>query len=194
MKNDTNKYLEDYFAGLGTVLSKIKLSEIQKIIDQLINLKKRNGRLFLLGVGGSGANCSHAVNDFRKICHIEAYTPVDNVAELTARINDDGWDSIFSNWLKESRLNKNDMVLVFSVGGGNIKNKVSTNIVAALKYAKEIDSTIVGIVSRDGGYTKKVADVCLLIPIISDSTITPYAETFQAVIWHAIVTYPGLKD
>lgn len=189
MKND----LEDYFAGLGTVLNKINTSDIQRIIDHLISLKKQKGRLFLIGVGGSAANCSHAVNDFRKICHIEAYTPTDNVAELTARINDDGWDSIFSNWLKESNLNKKDVVLVFSVGGGNIKKNISTNIVEALKYAKSKKSTILGIVSRDGGYTKKVADVCMLIPIVSEATITPYAETFQAVIWHAIVNYPELQ-
>lgn len=188
-----DKYLETYFEGIHTVLSKLNLKDIEKLIAHLVGLKKRKGRLFLIGVGGSAANCSHAVNDFRKICHIEAYTPIDNVAELTARTNDDGWDTIFSAWLKDSQLNAKDIVLVFSVGGGNIKDNISTNIVEALKYAKKRDATILGIVSRDGGYTKKVADAVVLIPTISPDTITPFAETFQAVIWHAIVNYPELK-
>lgn len=189
-----DKYLKTYFEGIHTVLRKLHLKNVEKLIQHLLILKKRKGRLFLLGVGGSAANCSHAVNDFRKICHIEAYTPADNVAELTARTNDDGWNTIFSSWLKDSQLNAKDAVLVFSVGGGNLKKNVSTNIVEALKYAKSKNSTILGIVSRDGGYTQKVADAIVLIPILSKTTITPYAETFQAVIWHAIVNYPELRD
>lgn len=186
-------YLEDYFKQFKTVLAKINFADVEKIINHLIDLKKRKGRLFLLGVGGSAANCSHAVNDFRKICHIEAYTPADNVAELTARANDDGWHTIFSNWLKESRLCPKDAVMVFSVGGGNLKTNISTNIVEAVRYAKKQGSTILGIVSRDGGYTKEAADAAVLIPVNSPDTITPFAETFQAVIWHAIVNYPRLR-
>ncbi len=189
-----DNYLRNYFADFKTVFDKISISDIAKIIAHLIKLKKRKGRLFLIGVGGSAANCSHAVNDFRKICHIEAYTPADNVAELTARTNDDGWDTIFSNWLKGSNLNQKDAVLVFSVGGGNIKKNISSNIVAAVKYAKSKKSTILGIVSRNGGYTKKVAHTVVLIPPLSAETITPFAETFQAIIWHAIVNYPKLRN
>jgi len=156
-------------------------------------VKKQDGRLFLLGVGGSAANCSHAVNDFRKIAHIETYTPVDNVSELTARANDEGWDTIFVEWLKGSHLSKKDVVMVFSVGGGNLEKNISTNIVSALKYAKKIGAKILGIVSRDGGYTKKVADVCILVPVSRDEMITPLAEAFQAVIWHAMVNHPLLQ-
>jgi len=162
--------------------------------QELVNLKKRGGRLFLLGVGGSAANCSHAVNDFRKIANIECYTPVDNVSELTARTNDDGWDTIFTQWLIGSKLSKNDAVMILSVGGGNKEKNVSTNIVSALDYAKKLGTTILGIVSRDGGHTKKVADVCILVPVINDKSITPYAESFQALLWHCMVNYPGLKE
>lgn len=188
-----NSYLETYLGGIGLVLRKINVRDIEKLIQYLIKLKKRKGRLFLIGVGGSAANCSHAVNDFRKICHIEAYTPTDNVAELTARTNDDGWNTVFSLWLKDSNINNKDAVLVFSVGGGNSEKNVSVNIVEALKFAKLRKTTILGIVSRDGGYTEKVANAVVIIPPLSKETITPYAETFQAVIWHAIVNYPGLK-
>lgn len=187
------KYLKTYFEGIHTVLNKLNLKDVEKLIAHLVGLKKRKGRLFLIGVGGSAANCSHAVNDFRKICHMEAYTPTDNVAELTARTNDDGWNTVFSTWLKDSKLNTKDAVLVFSVGGGNLEKNVSVNIVEALKYAKSKNSTILGIISRDGGFTKKVADAVVHIPPVSPETITPYAETFQAVIWHAIVNFPELK-
>lgn len=189
-----SKYISNYFKGVSAVVEKLSQRDIEKMMKALLGLKKRKGRLFLLGVGGSAGNCSHAVNDFRKICNIETYTPVDNVSELTARTNDDGWDSIFANWLKGSNLNKKDAVMVFSVGGGNLEKNVSANIVKALQYTKQIKSTILGIVSRDGGYTKKVADVCVLVPVISSETITPYAEVFQAVIWHAIVNYTGFKQ
>ncbi len=185
----TQKFLNDSIA----VTQQINLEDYNKLLSELILLKSRQGRLFLLGVGGSAANCSHAVNDFRKLCNIETYTPTDNVSELTARTNDEGWDTVFSKWLKTSRLSKNDSVLVLSVGGGNLEKNISTNIVSALQYAQEVGTPILGIVSRDGGYTKKVATACVLIPTISDDTITPYAESFQGLLWHGIVNYPGLK-
>lgn len=172
---------------------KINYKEIEDVINLLVSLKKNGGRLFLLGVGGSAANCSHAVNDFRKICHIEAYTPTDNVAELTARTNDDGWETIFVNWLKVSNLTNKDAILILSVGGGNLEKNISPNIVEALKYAKEVKASITGIVSRDGGYTKKVADACIMVPVIQDDFITPFAESFQALIWHLIVFSPQLR-
>ena len=188
-----SSYVEDYLTGAVSVLFKLNRTHMEDMISQLISLKKREGRLFLIGVGGSAANCSHAVNDFRKICGIEAYTPVDNVSELTARTNDDGWETVFVKWLEGSHLTKKDVVMVFSVGGGNVEKNVSANIVKALQYAKEMNTTILGIVSRDGGYTKQVADTCILVPIIADSTITPYAESFQVLLWHAMVNYPELR-
>ncbi|MBI5452551.1 SIS domain-containing protein [Candidatus Gottesmanbacteria bacterium] len=185
-------YIDNYFKGAISLINKLNHKEVEKTVGELIKLKKRKGRLFLLGVGGSAANCSHAVNDFRKICGIEAYTPVDNVSELTARTNDNGWETVFVDWLKDSYLTKKDAVMVFSVGGGSVEKNISVNIVKALQYAQKIGSSILGIVSRDGGYTKKVADVCIQIPVISEEKITPYAESFQAIIWHAIVNYPKL--
>ena len=189
---NSSNYIKKYLDGTISVINKISNKEIEKTIKLLTLIKKNNGRVFLLGVGGSASNCSHAVNDFRKICNIECYTPVDNVAELTARTNDDGWETIFTKWLIGSHLTKNDAVMVFSVGGGNLEKNISTNIVSALQYAKEVGTTILGIVSRDGGYTRKIADVSILIPIISNETITPYAESLQAVIWHLIVNDPRL--
>lgn len=186
-------FIPNYLDGAKRLIDQLSQEEIQKTIDSLDKLKKRGGRLFLLGVGGSAANCSHAVNDFRKICNIETYTVVDNVAELTARINDEGWDSAFVEWLRGSHLSKKDAVMVFSVGGGNLEKHVSTNIVEAIKYAKKVGAAVLGIVSRDGGYTRKVADACVLIPVISDERITPYAESFQALIWHLIVNHPVLR-
>lgn len=188
----SNRYIKDYLTNVQSALKQLSEEEIEKTIQLLIELKRKEGRIFLLGVGGSAANCSHAVNDFRKICNIESYTPIDNVAELTARTNDDGWETIFSNWLKGSRLTKNDAIMVFSVGGGNLEKNVSPNIVSALQYAKEVGTTVLGIISRDGGYTRKIADVSILIPVISSETITPYAESLQAVIWHLIVNDPRL--
>lgn len=187
-------FSQEYIEGALEALKKIAVEDIDATIEELMSLKKRSGRLFLLGVGGSAANCSHAVNDFRKIAGIETYTPVDNVSELTARTNDDGWDTIFTEWLKGSKLSKNDAIMILSVGGGNKEKNVSTNIVSALDYAKKLGTTILGIVSRDGGQTKKVADVCILVPVISDKSITPYAESFQALLWHCMVNYPGLKE
>lgn len=187
-------YTQEYLEGALQVINKLSQDDIDATIEELLNLKKRKGRLFLLGVGGSAANCSHAVNDFRKIAGIETYAPTDNVSELTARTNDDGWDTVFTEWLKTSQLNKNDAIMVFSVGGGNKEKNVSTNIVSALDYSKKIGATILGIVSRDGGQTKKVADVCLMVPVTTDKWITPYAESFQALLWHCIVFYPGFKE
>jgi len=188
-----SEYTKKYLDGTVTITKQINLNDYNKLLEQLLKLKKRQGRLFIIGVGGSAANCSHAVNDFRKLCNIETYAPTDNVSELTARTNDDGWNTVFSKWLETSRLSKNDAILVFSVGGGNLEKNISTNIVSALQFAQKIGSTILGIVSRDGGYTKKVADACVLIPILSDNSITPYAESFQGLLWHGIVNYPDLK-
>ncbi len=186
-------YLDDYLAGALAAIFKLSKKEITEAIELLVDLKARNGRLFFLGVGGGAANCSHAVNDFRKIANIECYAPVDNVSELTARTNDDGWETIFVNWLKVSKLNSKDAIMILSVGGGNLEKNISANIVEALKYAKEVKASIMGIVSRDGGYTKKVADVCIMVPVIKDELITPYAESFQALIWHLIVFSPNLR-
>lgn len=191
--SNISSYIENYISGASQILSLLDRQSFENIISNLIELKSRNGRLFILGVGGSAGNASHAVNDFRKICNIETYAPTDNVSELTAWTNDSGFDKIFIEWLKTSKLSQNDAILVLSVGGGNVEKNISANIVKALEYAKSLNAMILGIVSRDGGYTKVVADACVVIPTISDSTITPYAESFQAVIWHAIVNYEGLK-
>jgi D-sedoheptulose 7-phosphate isomerase len=163
------------------------------MVDLLVALRARRGRLFVLGVGGSAGNASHAVNDFRKICGIEAYTPVDNVSELTARVNDDGWESVFSRWLEVSRLSKDDLIFVLSVGGGDLERNVSPNLVRALQYAKQQGAAICGVVGRDGGYTAKVADACVIIPTVNPATVTPHAEAFQPVIWHLLVSHPALQ-
>ena len=163
------------------------------MIKIIINVRSCEGRMFILGVGGGAGHASHAVNDFRKICGIEAYTPTDNVSELTARVNDEGWETAYVNWLKTSKLNKNDMLLIFSVGGGNLKKNISVNILKSLEFAKKVDARICGIVGRDGGYTAQVAEACVIIPSINQNTITPHAEAFQAVIWHLIVSHPDLQ-
>jgi D-sedoheptulose 7-phosphate isomerase len=186
-------YSRQYFDEAVSILRKFDLEEIDKLLSLLVDVRSRRGRLFLLGVGGSAANCSHAVNDFRKLCGIEAYTPTDNVSELTARTNDDGWDTVFSKWLEVSRLTKEDMVFVFSVGGGNLERNISPNLVRAVQYAKEIGAKIGGIVGRDGGYTATVADACVIVPTVNSETITPHAEAFQAVIWHMMVSHPALQ-
>jgi len=188
----TDKYLEKYFQGASTLLDQLDYQAISQSIKYLAKLKKIRGRLFLIGVGGSAANCSHAVNDFRKICNIESYTPADNISELTARTNDDGWQTIFANWLKVSRLNNNDILMVLSVGGGNLKKNISVNIVKALKYARKKKTKVIGIVSRNGGYTKKAANVVIMIPVLVEKLTTAYAESFQSVILHAIVNSPVL--
>ena len=166
---------------------------IERMAKALVDLRARGGRLFFLGVGGSAGNCSHAVNDFRKIVGIEAYAPTDNVSELTARTNDEGWETVFSEWLKISRLNAKDAVFVMSVGGGNLDKNISPNLVRALQHAKEVGATVLGIVGRDGGYTGKVGDAVVVVPTVNPETITPHTEAFQAVVWHLLVSHPALK-
>lgn len=186
-------FIENYFQEAIEVINKIDRDQIKKVIDIIKELKNNNGRLFIIGVGGSAANASHAVNDFRKIAGIESYTPTDNVSELTARINDNGWESVFVDWLKISNLNENDCLFIFSVGGGNIEKKVSVNLVESIIYAKKIKAKIIGIVGRDGGYTKKEADACIIIPTVNEKTITPHTEAFQAIVWHLLVSHPDVQ-
>jgi D-sedoheptulose 7-phosphate isomerase len=176
------------------VLKQIDVEAIDRMIERLVELRDRGGRLFILGVGGGAGHASHAVNDFRKICGIESYTPTDNVSELTARINDDGWETSFASWLRGSRLSSADMVFVFSVGGGDLERNISANLVRALQEAEKVGATICGVVGRNGGYTAQVADACVLIPVVNSSTITPHTEAFQAVVWHLLVSHPRLKD
>ena len=175
------------------VIDQLDINAIEKIVQLLADLKNGKGRLFFLGVGGGAANSSHAVNDFRKLAGIEAYTPADNISELTARINDDGWESVFVEWLKGSRLTSEDMVFVFSVGGGNLEENISTNLVSALKYARNLGARVVGVVGRDGGYTAQVAEACVIVPTVNLGSVTPHTESFQALIWHLIVSHPDLK-
>ena len=175
------------------ILDKIDISAVEKMADLMADTKNRGGRLFFLGVGGSAANCSHAVNDFRKIAGIESYAPTDNISELTARTNDEGWATIFVEWLKTSRLGTDDLVFVLSVGGGSLEKNISPNLVSALQYARAVGAKILGILGRDGGYTAKVADACCIIPTVNPETITPHSEAFQAVIWHLLVSHPKLK-
>ena len=189
----SENYIKTYLEQTSKIASMLDQNEIKKAVDILITTRSNKGRLFILGVGGSAGNSSHAVNDFRKIAKIESYAPTDNVSELTARTNDDGWDSVFSNWLKVSNLNSKDTVLVFSVGGGNVEKNISVNLVSALKLAKETGSKVIGIVSRDGGFTKQVADSCVLIPVLTPETVTPHAEEFQAIVWHLIVSHPDIQ-
>lgn len=166
---------------------------IEEMCTELASLRDREGRLFILGVGGSAGNCGHAVNDFRKLCGIEAYAPTDNVSELTARTNDEGWPTVFSEWLKVSRANAKDAILVFSVGGGNLEKNVSPNIVSAIKEAKARGLKVFGIVGRDGGYTKQAGDVVVVIPTVEESRVTPHAEAFQGIVWHCLVSHPKLQ-
>ena len=186
-------FFSGYFAEAHRVIDGIDVDAAEAIAQALAALRERGGRLFILGVGGSAGNASHAVNDFRKIAGIEAYAPTDNVSELTARVNDDGWATVFEAWLKVSRLADRDAVLVFSVGGGDEEKNVSPNVVRALKYAKSVGSTILGIVGRDGGYTAKVADACVIVPTVNAAHVTPHSEAFQAVVWHGLVSHPLLK-
>ncbi len=188
-----NDFIADYFDQVKQISALIDIKKIENLVDELVLLKKRKGRLFLIGVGGSAANCSHAVNDFRKLVNIEAYSPIDNVSELTARTNDEGWDTIFSSWLITSNATENDAVFVMSVGGGDIKNNISPNIVKALKEAKKRSMSIFGIVGRKEGYANQVGDVVVVVPCIHPSNLTPLSESFQAVIWHCIVSHPKLK-
>lgn len=187
-----NNYIDKYLAEVADISKLIDKNAIMKMIDIIVQVKKKSGRLFMLGVGGGAGNASHAVNDFRKIAGIESYSPCDNVSELTARVNDDGWDSTFINWLKGSRLTSSDCIFVFSVGGGSTIKNISNNLVQALKYAKEVGSKIIGIVGRDGGYTAEIADAVVIIPVVNTETITFHTEAFQAVIWHLAVSHPLL--
>jgi len=187
------KYIDKYLDEGHKIIDSFDKNAINKMVDLLIDVRENNGRLFILGVGGGAGHASHAVNDFRKICGIETYTPTDNVSELTARVNDDGWDTAYVNWLKISKLNKNDMIFVFSVGGGNVEKNISLNIVKSLQLAIEVEAKICGVVGRDGGYTAQVADACVIIPSFDSGTITPQAEGFQAVLWHLIVSHPKLQ-
>jgi D-sedoheptulose 7-phosphate isomerase len=186
-------HIRTYFDEVQAIARSIPAQEIQSLVDHLVGLRERNGRLFLLGVGGSAANCSHAVNDFRKLCGIEAYAPTDNVSELTARTNDEGWDTVFAEWLKTSRAGANDAVFVLSVGGGSLERNVSPNLVAALREAKARRMTVLGVVGRTGGYTKEVGDSVVVIPTVSDARVTPHTEAFQAVVWHCLVSHPLLQ-
>jgi D-sedoheptulose 7-phosphate isomerase len=186
-------FIARYLAESGRVAAAIDQAAVARVVDLLRSARDGNGRLFILGVGGSAGNASHAVNDFRKIAGFEAYAPTDNVSELTARINDDGWDTSFAAWLKGSRLAARDIVLVFSVGGGDAERGVSTNLVRALEHAKAVGARIAGIVGRDGGFTAKVADACVIIPTVSPDLVTAHAEAFQAVVWHCLVSHPKLK-
>jgi D-sedoheptulose 7-phosphate isomerase len=187
-------YTEQHLDEASRVLAGIDRAAIESIAALLAELRAHGGRLFFLGVGGSAANCSHAVNDFRKIAGIESYAPTDNVSELTARTNDEGWDSVFVEWLKESRLKAGDALFVMSVGGGSLERNISANLVLALRHAKQVGARVVGVVGRDGGYTARVADACVVIPTVNTETITPHTEAFQAVVWHLLVSHPLLKS
>jgi D-sedoheptulose 7-phosphate isomerase len=186
-------YTEQHLREAADILGRFDVAAIERTAQLLAGVRARGGRLFLLGVGGSAANCSHAVNDFRKICGFEAYAPTDNVSELTARTNDEGWASVFVEWLKVSRLRREDCVVVFSVGGGNVEKNVSPNLVSALQHAREVGATILGVVGRDGGFTAQVADACVIVPTVNPSNVTPHTEAFQAVVWHLLVSHPALK-
>ena len=186
-------YTQQHIDEAEAILKKIDTARVEEMAELLSETKVRGGRLFFLGVGGSAANCSHAVNDFRKIVGIESYAPTDNVSELTARTNDEGWATIFAEWLKTSRLGERDAVFVMSVGGGSLEKNISPNLVSALQYAKSVGAKILGILGRDGGYTAKVADACCIVPTVNPETITPHSAAFQAVIWHLLVSHPTLK-
>lgn len=186
-------YISAFLDDAITIIKKIDQDQIRRMIQILTEIRRDNGRLFILGVGGGAGHASHAVNDFRKIAGIESYAPTDNVSELTARVNDDGWESVFENWLKGSRLSARDCILVFSVGGGNAEKNVSVNLVNALRYAQETGAKIIGVVGRDGGYTARVADACVVIPTVNEKSVTPQTEAFQAVVWHLIVSSPAMQ-
>jgi len=186
-------YSGSFFTEAGRICTTIDTSRVETLAQQLVALRECGGRLFILGVGGSAGNSSHAVNDFRKLCGIEAYSPVDNVSELTARTNDEGWETVFSAWLEVSRLNERDAILIFSVGGGDIERNVSANIVRAIDFAKTRDAKVFGIVGKNTGYTAKAGDVVVVIPEVSPDRVTPHSEAFQAVVWHCLVSHPALQ-
>lgn len=186
-------YAQQHVNEAIDILNKLDVGAIERMVDLLAGIKQDGGRIFFLGVGGSAGNCSHAVNDFRKIVGIESYAPTDNVSELTARTNDEGWASIFVEWLKTSKLSAKDAVFVFSVGGGNLEKNISPNLVMALQHAKTVGAKVTGVVGRDGGYMAKVADACVIVPTVNAETVTPHSEAFQAVVWHLLVSHPKLK-
>ncbi len=186
-------YSIQHLQETAAITAQINPADCENCVRELVGVRTRGGRLFILGVGGSAANASHAVNDFRKIAGLEAYAPTDNVSELTARTNDEGWATVFSEWLRGSRLNAKDALLILSVGGGNLEKNVSPNLVAAMQLAKQVGARIIGIVGKDGGYTAKVADACVIVPTVNPNNITPHSEAFQAVIWHLFVSHPDLK-
>ena len=187
-------YIKSYLNETKAIIDRIDQGSIHRVIEILNGVRDQKGRLFILGVGGGAGHASHAVNDFRKLAGIEAYTPVDNVAELTARVNDEGWDTVFAKWLEGSNLNNKDAILVFSVGGGHAEKNISMNIVHALKLAKQVGAKILGVVGRDGGYTKQVADACVVVPVVNSENVTPHTEAFQAVVWHLIVSHPKFQS
>lgn len=186
-------FFKNFFEGSVSISKKINISELDLLVKEIKKIKKKNGRIFFLGVGGSAGNCSHAVNDFRKLCNIESYTPLDNVSELTARINDEGWDTSLQKWLEISKLKSRDALFVLSVGGGDKKKKISVNLIEAVKYAKRKKVKVFGIIGRKNGYVKKVGDNVIVIPEVNSKLITPYSEAFQAVVWHALVSHPTLQ-
>jgi len=186
-------FTKQFLAEVQQVTAQLNEAAIEKCADELAAIRQRGGRLFILGVGGSAGNAGHAVNDFRKICGFEAYAPTDNVSELTARTNDEGWATVFSEWLKGSRINAKDGLLIFSVGGGNLEKNVSPNLVSAIQVAKQVGASVVGIVGRDGGYTAQQATACVIVPTVNPTHVTPHSEAFQAVIWHLFVSHPKLK-
>lgn len=187
-------YTAQYIQEAITILGQLDQTIIERMADHLVAVRERQGRLFILGVGGGAGHASHAVNDFRKIANIESYSPSDNVSELTARTNDEGWDTVYSAWLAGSRLRKEDLLLVFSVGGGDAVRNISANLVRALEYATQIGTPILGIVGRDGGYTARVADAAIIVPVVNPANITPHTESFQAVIWHLLVAHPRVQQ
>jgi D-sedoheptulose 7-phosphate isomerase len=186
-------FTKQFLAEVQQVTAQLNVDAIEKCADELAALRERGGRLFILGVGGSAGNAGHAVNDFRKICGFEAYAPTDNVSELTARTNDEGWPTIFAEWLKGSRLGAKDGLLIFSVGGGNVEKNVSPNLVNAIQLAKKVGAAVIGIVGRDGGYTAKEATACVIVPTVNPTHVTPHSEAFQGVVWHLLVSHPKLK-
>lgn len=189
----SNNHIDTYFSQVKAIADLINKDDIESLASALVKLREGGGRLFLLGVGGSAGNASHAVNDFRKLCGIESYAPTDNVSELTARINDDGWEVALAAWLRASRLNEKDALLILSVGGGNLEKQVSVNLMKAIDYAHEMKAKVFGIVGRDGGYTKKVGDNVVVVPVVDEKLVTPHSEAFQAVVWHALVSHPSLQ-
>jgi D-sedoheptulose 7-phosphate isomerase len=186
-------FTRQFLGEVREILNRLDCAAIESVVNALVQIRERSGRLFILGVGGSAANASHAVNDFRKIAGIETYSPTDNVSELTARTNDEGWETVFVEWLRGSRLNSRDGLLVLSVGGGDLERNVSPNLVRAIQFGKQVGATVCGIVGRDGGYTAKVADACVIVPTVNPAHVTPHAEAFQGVVWHLIVTHPAVK-